>query len=205
MKTLATILVLLMSSAISLEAQSQSKIPSGLSAVERIRAKTPVTEVVVKDKVQLAGRYTANSEELQKRVGPFLEGNDLYLFPDGTYIYCEWDDEMAPTIFDKGSWSIAKGLIELKTDSDVAWKPRNERVYAVVRRVTHQDEIMLVGVNRGLRSFEKGAHGDPEFTLLTVSRVRSEGLEKSGAVKLKEKLMGEAWHPGFFKIVPPQK
>ncbi len=65
---------------------------SAKNPLDRLRDKIPVNPVVKVAPTQLAGQYTSTSEKLRRHVGPFLSGSDLYLFPDGTYIYCEWAD-----------------------------------------------------------------------------------------------------------------
>lgn len=175
---------------------------SGLTAQEalgRLRAKLAVEAVTDVSSARLAGQYTSSSEELRRRVGGFLSGNDLYLFPDGSYIYCEWADIEPVTIHDKGTWGVKDGFLELKTSADVTWKPNLEREYIIVHRASRPAEIVLVGAKDALSYFEQNAGHDPELMLLIVSKVRRTPLTRSKSAKLKAKLMRESWRPQLFR------
>jgi hypothetical protein len=172
---------------------------SPLSSAERLRARIPIEAVDRIAPVKLAGQYTSSSKELRKLVGGFLSGNDLYLFPDGTYIYCEWADIEPTTVHDKGRWGFANGLIELKSDPDVNWEPGIDRTYAAVRRASHKKEILLVGVGHDLPYFEKEAGDDPNLMLLIVAKKQKATFTEAGASKLKASLLKEAWRPESFK------
>lgn len=177
--------------------------PTGHEALERMRAKTPVDAVSIVSYEQLAGRYTSSSKELRKRIGPLLHGDDLYLFPDSTYIYCEWADIEPLTVYDKGTWSVAKGLIELKSDPEVTWDPGEyrwyDRRYVAVRRSSQNNEVLLVGVEYALPYFEKKAGGDPAFMLLINAKKRETTLSKAQTARLKSRLLKESWRPEYFQ------
>ena len=185
--------------AILLLATCSARSSTALEALGRLRAKLAVEPVTDISLAQLAGQYTSSSDELRRRVGPFLSGNDLYLFPDGTYIYCEWADIEPVTVHDKGAWGLRDGLLELKPSADVTWKTDLEREYIIVRRVSRPDEIVLVGAKRDLSYFEQHAGHDPELMLLIVSRVRSIPITPNESAKLKAKLMREGWRPKYFR------
>src|SRR3989475_13197660 len=101
-----------------------------------------------------------------------LSGDDLYLFPDGTYIYCEWADIEPLTVRDKGAWKLADGVVVLTSDSDVTWDPGVERKYVAVHRRVRPREILFVGVGRDLSYFEENAKDDPETQLFVVAKER---------------------------------
>ena len=170
---------------------------SAASPLERLRAKTRVDAVTEIAPAHLAGKYTSTSKELQERVGPFLGGNDLYLFPDGTYIYCEWADIEPVTVYDKGTWVFTDGQVELTSDPQVTWKPRAERKYVAVHRPSRAEEVLLVGTGRDLDYFEKHAGKDPEFMLLVSAKKREETFSQQEAEKLKVTLMKDAWRPKY--------
>ena len=178
-------------------------IPTAHEAVERLRAKTPVEAVVYPSLPQLAGRYTTTSKELGKRVGPFLHGDDLYLFSDGTYIYCEWADIEPVTVYDKGTWSVAEGFIDLKSDADVTWDPGKyrwyDRRYVAVRRNSRVNEVLLVGVEYALPYFEKKAGNDPAFMLLINAKKRETTFSRTRGATLKSRLLKESWRPEYFQ------
>lgn len=173
--------------------------PTLHEAVERLRAKTPVDAVRGASIEQLSGRYTSTSEELGKYVGPFLGGEDLYLFPDGTYIYSEWTDIAPLMVYDKGAWTIAGGLVELKSDPKVTWDPEIDRRYVAVRRSSGSKEILLVGVERDLGRFEKNAGQDPGYMLLVIAKKRETTFSKETAGRVKARLLKEAWRPEYFR------
>lgn len=172
---------------------------SATSWLERIRAKIVVDPVTNLARVQIAGQYANPSKELVKLVGPPLGGNNLYIFPDNTYIYCTWADIMPNTVFDKGTWSFAGGLLELKSDLEITWDPKLERRFLAVRRPAHSKEIMLVGIEEELQYFEKEAGDDPELMLLIIARQRDKGISQVAAAGVKARLMREAWRPDSFR------
>jgi hypothetical protein len=134
-----------------------------------------------------------------------LDGNDLYLFPDGTYVYCEWADIQPPTIYDKGQWVFVDGLVQLKSDSDVTWDPEADRAYVVVYRRSKRKEVLLVGTQSDLARFEAEGQGNPELALLYVAKKRHSPMTRSKAVRIKARLLRESWHPEEFKAKPTAK
>jgi hypothetical protein len=175
---------------------------SSATPLDRMRAKTALDPVTSLTAVQIAGQYANPSKELIKRVGPPLDGNNLYIFPDKTYVYCEWGDVMQNTVFDKGTWNFAEGVLALKSDPEIKWDTRLERRFLAVRRPSHSDEILLVGIEEELPYFEKKAGDDPELMLLIVAKQREEPLRQAEAGKLKTNLMREGWRPDFFRKQP---
>jgi hypothetical protein len=171
----------------------------------RLRAKVPVEAVASVPPAQFAGRYTTTSEELGKLTGPFMGGEDLYLFPDGSYIYCEWSDNAPLTIYDKGTWKLGRGLVELKSDPKVTWNPEIERQYMAVRRKSSNKEILLVGTKEDLRRFEKNAGDNPGFMLLVIARKRESLFTSESAASVKARLLREAWRPAFFEEKEKEK
>jgi hypothetical protein len=165
----------------------------------RLRSKIDIEPVDVLAMNSIAGHYSSSSDELREKAGPPLSGNDLYLFPDGTYLYCTWSDIPPDTIRDKGSWNVSGGEINLTTDSDVTWNPGTERHYLLVHRRSKTQEVIAVGMDRSLRYFEKHAKDDPEFMLLLVSMIRVSEISLTDSNKLKERLVQEDWRPGFYK------
>jgi len=175
---------------------------SSATPLDRMRAKTALDPVTSLTAVQIAGQYASPPKELIKRVGPPLAGNNLYIFPDKTYVYCEWADVMENTVFDKGTWSFAEGVLELKSDPEIRWNPRLERRFLAVRRPSHSDEILLIGIEGELPYFEKKAGDDPELMLLIVAKQREKPLSQAESAKLKTNLMREGWRPDFFRKQP---
>lgn len=176
---------------------------AALGIVNRIRARILVEPVGKSTSAQLAGRYTSESEELRKRTGNFLDGDDLYLFPDGTYVYCEWGDNEPLTVYDKGAWTFSGGTIELRSDHEITWEPKTERRFVVVHRNSRSDEVLLVGTERGISEFEELSHADPTFALLTAGKLRVRAFDPASAKRVKAQLMQESWRPEHFRQDQP--
>jgi hypothetical protein len=197
---LACTLALICSSVSSGQTHSSANLSkAAASPLARLRSKIPVDELPILTVDALAGHFTSSPDELRRRVGPILSGDDLYLFPDGSYLYSTWSDIPPTAIQDKGSWVVSGDELTLKSDSDITWNPGAERRYLLVRRASHPDEILAVGRDRELAYFEKHADRDPEFMLLLVSKVRIAGISRKTSVELKKELMQKAWRPEFFK------
>jgi hypothetical protein len=164
-----------------------------------IRARIAVDSLPNLTAVRIAGQYANPSKELVKRVGPPLHGENLYIFSDKSYLYCKWDDEMPKTVFDKGTWTLAGDVLELKSDPEVVWDSKLERRLLVLRRSSRKEEILLVGTEKSLPYFEKHAGDDPELMLLIVALQRETTLSEASTARLKARLMREAWRPSFFR------
>src|SRR6266699_5036687 len=128
-----------------------------------------------------------------------LSGDDLYLFPDGSYIYCEWADIEPLTVRDKSAWKLADGVVVLTSDSDVTWDPGVERKYVAVHRRVRPREILFVGVGRDLSYFEENAKDDPETQLFVVAKERAKTFRHATAAKAKAELMKQSWRPEYFR------
>jgi len=176
---------------------------SAANPAERLKAKVPVTLVRDVRTDRLAGKYKNPSAEVLKQIGGALSGDELYLFPDGTYIYCEWADISPRTVEDKGKWKFNAGLLELTSDPEIIWQTSLEREYVAVYRKSHPEEVLLVGTGRDLAYFEDNAGDDPEFMLLINSKGREKNIKQSKAAKLKAKIMAEARRPDFHKPQGP--
>lgn len=178
--------------------QAGLKVPAS-DPLERLRTKVPVESLVSADSSGIAGHYANPPRELAKQLGGVLDGNDLYLFLDGTYIYCEWADIQPLTIYDKGRWTFVNGTVELKSDPDVRWDPRIDRTYVAIRRLSQKKEVLLVGVHSELARFETESQENSEQTLLYVAKKRDGAITRSNTAKVKARLMRESWHPQDFK------
>lgn len=173
-----------------------------LTPLERLQAKVPVESVVPGDVPILAGYYKNPSGELIKNIGGALSGDELYLFPDRTYIYCEWADIQPLTIYDKGQWTFENGAVELKSDPDVTWDPVADRAYVAVRRRSKKNEILLVGVHSDLSRFEAETQDNSELTLLYIVKKRESTIARPKIARVKARLLRESWHPELFKAKP---
>ncbi len=188
-RILSTALLLLTLSQIVVSATSSEP-------VERLRAHVAVDLITGVPASDLAGHYSSKPKELGRSV---LSGNDLYLFPDGSYLYLEWADVEPPTMRDKGSWAFSAGTVRLTSDKEVTWDPDAERSYVVVHREARPKEALLIGLTRALPYFEEKANDDPNFMLLLVAKTRIASIGQKSAAKVKAKLMREAWRPEYFR------
>jgi len=147
---------------------------------------------------KVAGHYASGSEEMRKRA-VLLSGEDLYLFPDGTYIHLQWCDIPPVVIDDTGTWVVSNGLVKLRSHPEVTWRNIVQREYLVLRHDFGSSKpILLIGISSDIPYFEKNAKKDPEFMLLMLSRVRTEDIKPENSDKVKTNLMKESWQPEFF-------
>jgi hypothetical protein len=167
------------------------------AALAALRAQAPV-ELLKLDAWALAGRYQVPPAG----VGG-LAGDELHLFPDGSYLYCEWADVWPLTVHDKGRWKTSAGLVELESDPDITWSPGADRRYVVVRRTSHPVEVLLFGIQRDLAMFDKveGATGDDLVLWASLSRGASY-KDPRVARRAKADLMHRAWRPDAFRRAP---
>jgi len=186
---------------LALYSQGVLKAPTA-DAVERLQAKVPVESLASVDMSGIAGHYANPPRDLATQLGGFLDGNDLYLFQDGTYIYCEWADIQPLTIYDKGRWTFANGAVELKSDPDVTWDPEADRTYVAVRRRSKKKEVLLVGVHSDLARFEVESQDNPELTLLYLAKQQDRTITRSKTATVKARLLRESWRPEYFKTKP---
>jgi hypothetical protein len=167
--------------------------------LERLQAKIDVVSVPNITTSEFAGQYTNPSAELRKRIVP-MGSDDLYVFPDRTYIYTTVSDIPPETIADKGTWNIESNVLTLRSDKDVTWKSRRvERRHIVVRRRGHDNELFLVGLDSQLPYFERKAKDDPEFMFLLNSLKREKTISAEETESLRKKLMKEKWQPDFYR------
>jgi hypothetical protein len=167
--------------------------------LERLQAKIDVVSVPNLTPSELAGQYTNPSEELSKRAIP-MGSENLFIFPDKTYIFTFVSDIPPDTISDKGTWSLDADVLRLESDKDITWKSRRvEHRHILVRRRGHNDELFLVGIERQLPYFERNAKGDSEFMFLLQSLKRGKTISAAEAEPLRKKLMKEKWQPDFYR------
>ena len=166
-----------------------------VSPLERLQAKVRVDSVQNFTTAHLAGKYSDPAKEFHGG----LSGNDLYLFPDESYIYDEWADIEPLVIRDKGTWTIADGLVVLKSDSEITWDPDVERKYIAVQRQSRPDEILLIGTGKALSNFEEESNDQPDIELMVVCKERSRTITRKQTSTIKEKLMRESWQPEYFR------
>jgi len=64
--------------------------------------------------------------------GSGLSGSELYLFPDGTYMYTEWADIFPETLYDRGTWLCSESLIRLSSDGTLSMVSPKDKVYVAL-------------------------------------------------------------------------
>src|ERR1700741_1698732 len=101
-------------------AASALNLPTPQEVMTHVRPLVPSIAVVAPTdwRHALAGHYEP-AKRLSKPRVPELSGDDLYLFPDKTYIYLEWTDILPETVYDKGAWSFDGRFVRLYTDGSV--------------------------------------------------------------------------------------
>ncbi len=185
--------------AIALLVPQSSNQKRELTPLQRLQAKIDVVSVPNLSPSALAGQYTDDSQELRKYVPP-MGAENLFVFPDKTYIFTFVSDIPPDTISDKGTWSLEGDTLRLESDKDITWKSKRvDRRHLVVRRRGHDDELFLVGMDWNLPQFERTAKDDPEFTFLLLSLKREKTIAAKDAEQLRKKLMKEKWDPSFYR------
>jgi hypothetical protein len=175
---------------------------SSVSPLARLRAKIAIDPVTDLTPVKIAGQYENPGKELIRHIGGALSGDVLYIFPDNTYVYCEWADIMPTTIFDKGTWDLSDGVLKLTSSPEITWRPVVERQFVVVHRRSHVGEILLVGIDKELPYFEEKAGADPDTMLLIVAKQREKRISQAKAAQVKAELMRKSWRPEYFRKQP---
>jgi hypothetical protein len=167
--------------------------------LQRLQAKIDVVSVANLTPLQVAGQFNNPSEEQNKRMPPMGKAS-LFLFPDKTYIYTFVTDISPEMISDKGTWTLDRDVIQLKSSQDVTWKQKRAgRRYILVRRRDRDDELFAVGLDSDLLYFESHAKDDLEFMFLLTSLKREKTISAADAAPLRAKLMKEKWMPEFYR------
>ena len=133
--------------------------------------------------------------------GPGLSGSELYFFHDHTYIYTEWADVEPETIYDKGRWTVAAGVLTLVPDRDVTWSPKNDRRFLTVRE-TGQAINLLFGLDRNLELFHLLIKEEPQYAqdyFRLSSRKRLRAWSQADAPSIKADLMRRCWKPNYHR------
>lgn len=184
-RTGVLILAVLLSPLVGLAASPETM----LREINRRGLKKPV--VVARP---LAGHYASSFG---------LTGDDLYLFPEGRYLYLEWGCLEPRTIHDRGWWSVRDGFVELASDGKLPSKdgPRDSRYLAlVIGNATRS--VMLLGAGWDYQYFCRHAAGSggsgPDFMLTLCTKTRVEAIPPAGRSALYRKLMRESWRPAYF-------
>jgi hypothetical protein len=170
---------------------------SGGTGFDRIRTKIGI-ESGPTVSTEIAALYVNPPNELAQKSDSSGIRTNLYLFPDQTYLFAERGPFLPATIFDKGTWRLGSGVLELKSDPDVTWNPDLERRFLMLHRTAHSEEVLLVGADKAVNRFETLARGNPEIALLTVAKQRIKIITAEQATRIRDDVMRKAWHPERF-------
>lgn len=138
-----------------------------------------------------AARYSSFSQ------GPQLSGSDIYLFPDGSYMYVRYADLLPPTIHDKGRWGFAEGILTLESDASIPESARTHDVRYVA--LVHEDDLFMLGAEKEYSYFITNGLENPSLLLEIISHKRAAPLSIVDTDRLKRELMQQAWTPDFFQ------
>jgi len=166
-------------------------------ALSALRAQVAV-ELVDIEAAKLAGLYQVPPPGIGG-----LSGEELYLFPDGSYVYCEWADVWPLTVHDKGHWAVSASLLELQSDPDITWSPGVERRHLLFRRSRMPGEALLLGLGMHLSILERAKKAGDDSSVVWLSLSRGAVYEnRPEATRLKAELMRRAWRPEAFRKAP---
>ena len=166
------------------------------SPLQRLQARVRVEPVSPFTLANLAGKYSSPT----KGFSPGLSGDNLYLFPDDTYIYDEWADIQPLTIYDKGQWKVDDGIIVLSSDKEISWDPGEEHRYIAFSRLNHPGEILLIGIGTALDRFEEDRDIEPETAVMIFAKDRRSAIGRSNsAARIKRNLIRTEWNPAYFE------
>lgn len=136
----------------------------------------------------LAGMYSRESPQLAKRIGGFLSGSNLYLLPDGRFIYTEWADVAPESVYETGTWKIVGSSLLLdRTEPVSGLRPLCDSVF-IPFQLTDEDSgttaIRAIGQTCNWHEFLSDAkEGDAFFALLMNSLELVEPIEDQRAAE----------------------
>jgi hypothetical protein len=123
-----------------------------LGMFEVIKEKVPqVKPFDIQDsKYKISGHYSDSGPSMAGHER--LSGSDLYLFPDGTYIYTEWADIMPETVYEKGNWKFEDSFISFTNDNSLKKAPSLEKKYFVF--LSLNETIFLMASTQAFEYFQ---------------------------------------------------
>lgn len=148
----------------------------------------------------LQAHFSDRNPELERRFLPATSGEDLYLFPDRSYLYVRWADIMPATIFDRGTWSFETEVLALQSDRSVQQQdfPKDRRFVPLYYNVSGRRTLLLMGTNWDFSYFKENATKSDDLMLLLCSFTHIEPIEPARAETLRQKLYADSWKPEFF-------
>jgi hypothetical protein len=129
--------------------------------------------------------------------GPGLSGEELYFFPDRTYLFLRWADIFPETICDRGTWKHERGWVVLCTDGASDNEPRlflpliarEERLLAADGSDRNELSLFYALEMTWLRDLgEKEQSGTVEDRFLAVCLVKKEPIPKGSEAAIRNEL-----------------
>jgi hypothetical protein len=148
----------------------------------------------------LPAHFSNRNSETEHRAGPALSGDDLYLFPDRSYLYLRWADIMPPTIYDRGTWLFETGVLSLQSDHSVQQRdfPKDRRFIPLYHNVSGKRTLLLMGTSWDFSYFKEKATMNDDFMLFLCTLTHIEPIEPANAETLQKKMYADSWKPEFF-------
>ncbi len=148
----------------------------------------------------LPAHFSDRNSEVKRQVLPPSSGEDLYLFPDRSYLYLEWADIMPATICDKGTWSFKDGIVSLQSDNSIPQQrfPKDKRYLALYHIVSEKRTLLLLGTDWHFSYFKQNATKNDDLMLFLCTFIYLEDIKPVRAETLRKKIYAESWRPEFF-------
>ncbi len=170
--------------------------------LREIEGIVPAVSAPASDRETLA-LLPAHFSDRNAETGPTLSGQDLYLFPDGSYFFLRWADIEPPTIYDKGRWSFRGGLVSLQSDhsapQDIFPYSRDTAFVPFYHKVSGERTLLLMGTRSQFSYFKENGTDSDAHMLFLCSLTRAEAIDPSSAAVLKRKIYEESWIWDLFK------
>jgi hypothetical protein len=124
-----------------------------------------------------------------------LSGEDLYLFPDRSFLYIHGADIEPPTIYDNGTWSFSNGVLELNGDRSFRQSDdmRDRHFIPLYFPVAEKRTLLLMGLEWQFPCFRGCAKRDNDHTLFPYTFTRIEPIDAGQAEALRTKLWTESY------------
>lgn len=153
---------------------------------------------VIDKKGIIPGVYSSIGPTLQEYSGGATSGSYFYIFPDGSYIYTEWADIMAETIYEKGHWDIKNSFITFKNDDSLS-KERSTSEYYLPFKLGNGN-IVIMGNSWDFTYFSNNYFegSSPEFIMLLTTHEKVKNINHDDTKLIKDELMEHSWKPWFF-------
>lgn len=148
----------------------------------------------------LPAHFSDRNPELERRLLSATSGEDLYLFPDHSYLYVRWADIMPATVFDRGNWSFETDVVALQSDRSVRQRdfPKDRRFVPLYYNVAGRRTLLLMGTDWDFSYFKENATKNDDLMLLLCSFTHIEPIERARAETLRQKLYADSWRPESF-------